>query len=110
MRARTRARLLVRSCAPAPPLASRFDCNTDTLAYRRCRRPPPPFTPSRLPQGTNEDIEPEPSSTEGGGDEELSPGERPVIAKAVVWMVNPFSRRDGEQKPPFARIFEKFSK
>lgn len=51
----------------------------------------------------------------GGGDgddggEELGPGERPVIAKAVVWMVNPFSRRDGEQRPPFARIFEKFTK
>eukprot|EP00752_Nemacystus_decipiens_P002463 g2319.t1 len=65
-------------------------------------------------QGTNEDIEPEPSSLESGGggvggDEELGPGERPVIAKAVVWLVNPFSRRDGEQKPPFARIFEKFT-
>lgn len=46
----------------------------------------------------------------GGGDEELGPGERPVVAKAVVWMVNPFSRRDGEQRPPFARIFEKFTK
>ncbi|CAM9478652.1 unnamed protein product [Pylaiella littoralis] len=65
-------------------------------------------------QGTNEDIEPEPTTVEGGGTEEgdgegLGPGDRPVIAKAVVWMVNPFSRREGEQRPPFARIFERFT-
>ncbi|CAN0333454.1 unnamed protein product, partial [Hapterophycus canaliculatus] len=30
-------------------------------------------------------------------------------AKAVVWLVNPFSRREGEQKPPLARIFERFT-
>ncbi|CAM9928414.1 unnamed protein product [Ectocarpus fasciculatus] len=64
-------------------------------------------------QGTNEDIEPEPTveggAEDGGGEGGLGPGERPVIAKAVVWLVNPFSRRDGEQRPPFARIFEKFT-
>lgn len=62
-------------------------------------------------QGTNEDIEPEPT-VEGGGNEERGPGpgERPVIAKAYVWLINPFSRREGEQRPPLARIFEKFSK
>ncbi|CAN0189596.1 unnamed protein product, partial [Ectocarpus sp. 4 AP-2014] len=64
-------------------------------------------------QGTNEDIEPEPTAEGGaedvGGEGGLGPGERPVIAKAVVWLVNPFSRRDGEQRPPFARIFEKFT-
>ncbi|CAM9095659.1 unnamed protein product, partial [Laminaria digitata] len=60
-------------------------------------------------QGTNEDIEPEPI-VEGGVDEEAEgPGERPVIAKAFVWLINPFSRRDGEQKPPLSRIFEKFT-
>lgn len=61
-------------------------------------------------QGTNEDIEPEPI-VEGGADEEAEgPGERPVIAKAFVWLINPFARRDGEQKPPLSRIFEKFTK
>lgn len=48
---------------------------------------------------------------EGGADEESEgPGERAVIAKAFVWLINPFARRDGEQKPPFSRIFEKFTK
>lgn len=61
-------------------------------------------------QGTNENIEPEPI-VDGGADEEAEgPGERPVIAKAFVWLINPFARRDGEQKPPLSRIFEKFSK
>lgn len=75
-----------------------------------------PRSSFRLPfgQGTNEDFEPEPTIG-GGNDAEQKDGglpveqeERTVIAKAYVWLINPFSRREGEQKPPLPRIFEKF--
>lgn len=61
-------------------------------------------------QGTNEDIEPEPIVERGAAEEVEGPGERSMVAKAFVWLANPFATRDGEQKPPFPRIFEKFTK
>lgn len=74
-----------------------------------------PSVVCRLPfgQGTNEDFEPEPTIGEGNDGEgegglPMELDERVVIAKAYVWLINPFSRREGEQKPPLPRIFEKF--